>query len=243
MFRRLSRMMRSFFGFFISVAENPELILEQNIRDMNDQVPRMNESIAMVKANVTLLAKEEAKYKDDVNNVTSKVKAAIQAGRDDLAGSFAVQLEQLRGALARTQGQLATANAAFDKAMAVKKAFLQEKERKTREALNAIADYRRSQWQKKVADVMEQFEVTGISATHDEMVRKIEESTALNEARMEMALGNVDQQKVKIEEEAEKLRAGELVKQFKVEMGLMPPQAAPEAPEKTIGAREAQKST
>jgi phage shock protein A len=243
MFRRLSRMMRSFFGFFISVAENPELILEQNIRDMNDQVPRMNESIAMVKANVTLLAKEEAKYKDDVNNLTSKVKAAIQAGRDDLAGSFAVQLEQLRGALARTQGQLATANAAFEKAMAVKKAFLQEKERKTREALNAIADYRRSQWQKKVADVMEQFEVTGISATHDEMVRKIEESTALNEARMEMALGNVDQQKVKIEEEAEKLRANELVKQFKVEMGLMTPQASPEAAEKTIGAREAQKST
>jgi len=243
MFRRLSRMMRSFFGFFISVAENPELILEQNIRDMNDQVPRMNESIAMVKANVTLLAKEEAKYKDDVNNLTSKVKAAIQAGRDDLAGSFAVQLEQLRSALARTQGQLATANAAFEKAMAVKKAFLQEKERKTREALNAIADYRRSQWQKKVADVMEQFEVTGISATHDEMVRKIEESTALNEARMEMALGNVDQQKVKIEEEAEKLRANELVKQFKVEMGLMTPQASPEAAEKTIGAREAQKST
>ncbi len=243
MFRRLSRMMRSFFGFFISVAENPELILEQNIRDMNDQVPRMNESIAMVKANVTLLAKEETKYKDDVNNLTSKVKAAIQAGRDDLAGSFAVQLEQLRGALARTQGQLATASAAFEKAMAVKKAFLQEKERKTREALNAIADYRRSQWQKKVADVMEQFEVTGISATHDEMVRKIEESTALNEARMEMALGNVDQQKVKIEEEAEKLRANELVKQFKVEMGLMPPQASPEAAEKTIGAREAQKST
>ena len=243
MFRRLSRMMRSFFGFFISVAENPELILEQNIRDMNDQVPRMNDSIAMVKANATLLEREEAKYKTDINNLTSKVKAAIQGGRDDLAGSFAVQLEQVRGALARTQGQLETAHAAFDKAMAVKKAFLMEKERKTREALNAIADYRRSQWQKKVADVMEQFEVTGISATHDEMVRKIEESTALNEARMEMALGNVDQQKIKIEEEAEKMRANELVKQFKVEMGLMPPQASPEAAQKTIGAREAQKST
>jgi phage shock protein A len=236
-------MMRSFVGFFISVAENPELILEQNIRDMNDQVPRMNDSIAMVKANATLLEREEAKYKNDINNLTSKVKAAIQGGRDDLAGSFAVQLEQVRGALARTQGQLETAHAAFDKAMAVKKAFLMEKERKTREALNAIADYRRSQWQKKVADVMEQFEVTGISATHDEMVRKIEESTALNEARMEMALGNVDQQKMKIEEDAEKMRAGELVKQFKVEMGLMPPQAAPDAAQKTIGNREAQKST
>jgi phage shock protein A len=236
-------MARSFFGFFISVAENPELILEQNIRDMNDQVPRMNESIAMVKANVTLLEKEENKYKTDFNDLKAKVQAAIQGGRDDLAGSFAMQLEQVRGALARTQGQLITARSAFDKALAVKKAFMLEKERKTREAMNAISDYRRSQWQKKVADVMDQFEVTGISATHDEMVRKIEETTAVNEARMEMALGNVDQQKMKIEEEAEKLRAAELVKQFKVEMGLIAPQASPEPAEKTIGARETQKGS
>jgi phage shock protein A len=245
MFRRLSRMIRSFVGFFISVAEDPELILQQNIRDMNDQVPRMNESIAMVKANVTLLEREEAKYKTDMANLTAKVKAAIQANRDDLAGSFAVQLEQTRGALARTQGQLTTARAAFDKAMAVKQAFMREKERKTQEALTAIADYRRAQWQKKVADAMEQFEVAGISETHDEMVRKIEEMTAVNEARMDMAMGNVDQQKVKIEEEAQKLQANELVKQFKIEMGLAPAQAAPAgaAVEKTIGVKEPQRTS
>src|SRR5438045_4621368 len=122
-----SRMCRSFVRFFISVAEDPELILQQNIRDMNDQVPRMNESIAMVKANQTLLEREEAKYKDDVANLTAKVKAAIQANRDDIAASFATQLQNTKGALARTQGQLTTARAAFDKAMAVKKAFMQEK--------------------------------------------------------------------------------------------------------------------
>ena len=242
MWRRLSRMVRSFVGFFISVGENPELILEQNIRDMNDQVPRMNESIAMVKANATLLEKEEARYKGQVNDLTAKVKASIQAGRDDLAGSFALQLEQLRGALARTQGQLQTANAALDKALAVKKAFMLEKERKTQEALNAIRDYRRAQWQKKVADSMETFEVAGISATHDEMVRKIEEQTAVNEARMELALGNVDQQKIKIEEEAEKMQANELVKQFKAEMGLISPQPAAGPAQKTIGGTEAQKT-
>src|SRR5437870_9187089 len=204
MWRRLTRMVRSFFGFFISVAENPEIILEKNIRDMNDQVPRMNESIAMVKANASLLEKEEAKYKNDLSQLTAKVKAAIQAGRDELAGSFAVQLEQLRSALARTQGQLTTARAAYEKALGVKQAFLREKERKTQEAMNAIRDYRRAQWQKKVADAMEQFEVAGISQTHDEMVRKVEEMTAVNEARMEMAMDNVDQEKIKIEEESDR---------------------------------------
>ena len=243
MWRRFTRVIRSFVGFFISVAEDPELILEQNIQDMNDQVPRMNESIAMVKANATLLEKEELKYKTDLAEITAKVKAAIQAGRDDLAGAFALQLEQLRSALGRTQAQLATARAAFDKALMVKQAFLREKDRKTREALDAIRDYRRAQWQKKVADAMESFEVAGISQTHDEMVRKVEEMTAVNEARMEMALGNVDQQKIKIEEEAEKLRAGELVKQFKVEMGLLKAEAPDAAAEKTIGGKEAQKTS
>jgi phage shock protein A len=242
MWNRLVRVIRSFVGFFISVAEDPEIILEQNIRDMNDQVPRMNESIAMVKANVTLLEKEEGKYRADLADLTAKVKAAIQAGRDDLAGSFAVQLEQLRGALARTQGQLATARSVYDKALMVKQAFLKEKERKTQEALAAIRDYRRAQWQKKVADAIEQFDVAGISQTHDEMVRKIEEMTAMNEARMEVALGNVDQQKIRIEEEAEKLRASELVKQFKVEMGLMKPEGPQSAAEKTIGGKEAEKT-
>jgi phage shock protein A len=237
MFKRLSRVFRSFIGFFISVAENPELILEQNIRDMNDQVPRMNESIAMVKANVTLLEKEEAKYKQDMADITSKIKASIQANRDDLAAGFATRLEQVKGALARTQGQLTTARAAFEKALAVKQAFMREKERKTQQALDAIRDYRRAQWQKKVADSMEQFEVAGISSTHDEMVRKIEEMTAVNEARMDLAMGNVDQQALKIEEEAESLRAAELVKQFKAEMGLAAPAPAA-SPEKTIGGKE-----
>jgi phage shock protein A len=146
---------------------------------MNDQVPRMNDSIAMVKANQTLLEKEEAKYKTEVADLTAKVRAAIQGGRDDLAGAFATQLESTRSALARTQGQLSTASAAFEKALNVKKAFLREKDRKTHEAMNAIRDYRRAQWQKKVADAMEQFEVGGISQTHDDMVRKIANAESL----------------------------------------------------------------
>ena len=166
----------------------------------------VNDSIAMVKANATLLEKEEAKYQQQIKELTSKVKAAIQSGREDLAGTFATALEQMRSALARTQGQLQTARIAYEKALNVKKAFMREKEIKSQEALQAIRDHRRAEWQKKVADVMETFEVAGISATHDEMIRKVEEETAVNEARMEMALDNVDTQSVKIEEEAEKVK-------------------------------------
>jgi len=115
---------------------------------------------------------------------------------------------------------------------------MREKERKTAEATAALRDARRSKWQSKVADAMESFEVAGIDATHDEMLRKVEEQTAVNEARMAMALETVDHQALKIEEDAEAIQAQELVKQFKMEMGLSSPapvsEVAPEG-EKTIG--------
>ncbi|MFL5443774.1 MAG: PspA/IM30 family protein, partial [Myxococcales bacterium] len=173
MWQRMKRAFRSVFGWMVSAAEDPELILEQNIRDLNDQVPKMNESIAMVKANVTLLEKENQKYKNDVGDLTAKVKAALQASREDIATTYATQLQTVKSALLRNEQQLLGARQAFDKALQVKQAFMREKDRKTNEAMQALRDARRAKWQSKVADAMESFQVAGIDATHDEMLQKI----------------------------------------------------------------------
>src|SRR5260370_14588547 len=140
MWQRMKRVFRSMFGWMISAAEDPELILEQNIRDLNDQVPKMNESIAMVKANVTLLEKENLKYKNDVVELTSKVKAAIQASRDDIATTYATQLQTVKSALVRNEQQLLAARQAFYKPPHVKQALMRAEDRKTREALPAPRD-------------------------------------------------------------------------------------------------------
>src|SRR4029453_7026198 len=102
---------------------------------------------------------------------------------------------------------------AYEKALNVKKMFMREKDKKTNEAMNTIRDARRAKWQAKVADAMEAFEVAGIDSTPDEMIRKVEEQAAVNEARMQMALESVDHQAVQIEEDAERVQANELVKQ------------------------------
>lgn len=241
MWERFKRAMRSFAGWFVSGIEDPEKILEQNIRDMNDQVPKMNESIAMVRANATLLEKENSKYKTERADMAARIKAAIQAGREDIAGSYAMQLQQLQGALARNEAQLTTARAAYEKSLKVKEAFLKEKDRKTQEAMQAIRDAQRAKWQAQVANTLETFSVAGIDQTHDEMVRKLEEKTAVNEAKLEMALGAVDVQAMEIERDADKLRAQELVRQFKLEMGVEQPGqlAGHEAPALTEGKPDA----
>lgn len=248
MFKRFIRAIKSLFGGFVSSMEDPKLILEQNIRELNDQIPQMNENITTVKANATMLRKEVDKYEKSISEITSKIKSAIEADRDDLAEGYALQLEKAKENLQHSKEQLKYAEQAYEKALKVKQAFMREKDRKIKEAREALRASERAEWQAKVADALESFEMGGLDQTHSEMVNRLNEETARNEARMEIALESVDTETMEIEANAEKLRAKELVNQFKLEMGKKtaskedetieieePTKSEKESPQKTIG--------
>lgn len=207
------------FGGMVSSIEDPKLILEQNIRELNDQIPQMNENIATVKANAVMLRKEVNRIEKTISELTSKIKSAINADRDDLAEGYALQLEKAKESLEKSKEQLQFAEQAYEKAIKVKKAFMREKDRKIKEARDALRASERAEWQSKVANALESFEMGGLDQTHEEMVNRINEETARNEARMEIALESVDTESMEIEANAEKLRARELVNQFKQDMG------------------------
>jgi len=251
---RFKRFLNSLFGGAVSAMEDPRMILEQNIRELNDQVPEMNENIATVKANKIMLEKEVSKVEDRVEQLENRIRTAIKQDREDLAKEYAKRLEDQKETLERTRGQLENAERAYEKALKVKKAFMREKEQKIQEAKDALRQHERAEWQAEIADTMEQFEVSGLDQTHDEMVRRLNEESAKNEARMEMALDSVDSEAMKIEEDAEDLRAEEVVNQFKVEMGMtgeageeeaeeeieVPEEKDREEPSKTIGKQRTQ---
>ena len=121
MWKRIVRAFKALFGSAISAMEDPAAILEQNIRDMNDQIPKMNENIAMVKANLTLLERDVKKLETTEKELLSKIKAGIQAGRDDIAANYAMTLEQVKSSKLRSSQQLIAAKASYEKAMEVKK--------------------------------------------------------------------------------------------------------------------------
>lgn len=240
MFQRFIRAIKSMFGGMVSSMEDPKLILEQNIRELNDQIPQMNENIATVKANAVMLKKEVNRYEKQISEITAKIKSAINADRDDLAEGYALQLEKARENLEHSQEQLKFAEQAYEKALKVKKAFMREKDKKIKEAREALRASERAEWQGRVADALESFETGGLDQTHNEMLNRLNENTARNEARMEIALESVDTETMEIEANAEKLRAQELVSQFKQEMGKS---AKPEEKEKKIDVEESDESS
>jgi phage shock protein A len=168
-----------------------------------------------------------------------------------------MRFEKEQESLVRTKEQLQYAEKAYDKALRVKKTFMREKEKKIQEAKDALRAHERAKWQAEVADTLEQFEVAGLDQTHDEMVQRLNEETAKNEARMELALDSVDSEALQIEEDAEELRAREIVDQFKLEMGISGkeeesisegdgqielPETEQEEPSKTIGKQRTKSS-
>jgi len=235
MFERFRRWLRSVFGGAISSLEDPELILKQNIRDLNDQVPKMNESIAMIKANVTLIENRQRERTGKIEELKAKIKAALQAGRRDIALNYATTLEQINGDLAGEEAQLKISHQAYEKALKVKEAFMLEKKHKIDETQRAIAKHKQAEWQKRVASAMESFEIGDIDQTHDEMIERINMEAALNQSRMEMALDKIDTAGIEIEKEAQKLQANELLRQFEVELGLVSPEPVAQ---KTLGPGE-----
>ncbi|HYF50120.1 MAG TPA: PspA/IM30 family protein [Planctomycetota bacterium] len=220
MWARLKRIFRSFMGAFISMAEDPEMILEQNIRDMRDKIPEMNTGIAKARGGIIRLENEATAYKQDIAKLTARVKACLLAGDEAMAGQFAVQLKKQQEALERNQQQLEAAKGGYEALLKLKERYMREMKMKTEEAQRAISEARAAKWKSELADVFQTFEVAGVDATHDEMIEKLREKTALADGKIMSAVESVDMKSIEIEEKAQQLEGQELLKQFKLDLGL-----------------------
>jgi len=245
MWARIKRLLRSIFGGFIAAREDPKKILEQNIRDMRDKIPEINEGLVKARTGIIRLENEAKSYEAEIRSLTSKIKACITTGDDELGGNLAMQLKRVREAHERNKEQLEATRGGYDHMKALKEKFSREMKAKTDEAMRAIQEAEAAKWKKKLADVFDSFEVAGVDATHQEMVEKLKTQAAEAEARLAVAKDSVDIKSFEMEKRAAQLEGMELLRQFKLDMGLAEPQKPlAEASEvKTIGPKEKEKET
>ena len=237
MWQRFVRWWRSLFGGLIEAVENPEQILKQAIRDMRDKVPKINQNLAKMRGGLTLLEREYEDYASQERKLTARVKAALEAGDEELAADYAIRLRQVQEAKSRNFEQLGKAKEAYDRAVEFKQDYMREMDKKTKEAMLAIREHQAAKWKAEVAEVFETFEVADVDHTFDEMMQRLRVKTAMAEGKLDMAVESADMREIELEKRAERIEAQELLKQFKVEWGLeSQDQTAPA--EKTIGPAE-----
>ena len=219
---RFKRSMTALLGGLIEKTEDPELVLQQTIREMRDRVPELNNSVAQVMATERLLAKSKDRLEAQVVDFDSKIKAAIKLGRDDMATAYIGQLQQAQLDLQKTRQQLATAEMASKQALKARDNYMMQMQRRTAEAMQLINQSKQAKLQEQLAQTMETFQLGDDASTFSEMRDKIDRRAAAAEAKMQLGAASVDNQLQEIEQEAMNLQLQDKLLEYKRSMGLLP---------------------
>jgi len=213
--------MRALFGGIIEKTEDPELILQQTIRDMRDRVPELNNSVAQVMATEKLLAKNKERLENQVVDLDSKIRASVKMGRDDIATAYIGQLQQAQVDLQKTSQQLEHATNASKQALKARDNYVLQMQRRTAEAMQLINQSKQAKLQEQLAQTMESFQLGDDASTFNEMRDKIDRRAAAAEAKMQLGAASVDTQMQEIEREALDMQLQDKLLAYKREMGLL----------------------
>ena len=220
---RMKRSMRALFGGIIEKTEDPELLLQQTIRDMRDRVPELNNSVAQVMATEKLLAKNKERLESQVVDLDSKIRASVKMGRDDIATAYIGQLQQAQVDLGKTGQQLEHATAASKQALKARDNYVLQMQRRTAEAMQLINQSKQAKLQEQLAQTMESFQLGDDASTFNEMRDKIDRRAAAAEAKMQLGAASVDTQMQEIEREALDMQLQDKLLAYKRDMGLLGP--------------------
>lgn len=231
---RMKRSMRAMFGGLIEATENPELVLQQTIRDMRDRVPELNNSVAQVMATEKLLGKSKERLETQVVDLDSKIRASVKMGRDDIATAYIGQLQQAQMDLQKTGQQLEHATLASKQALKARDNYVLQMQRRTAEAMQLINQSKQAKLQEQLAQTMESFQIGDDASTFNEMRDKIDRRAAAAEAKMQLGAASVDNQMQDIEREAMDMQLQDKLLSYKRDMGLLP--AAPSGNQQALPA-------
>lgn len=246
MWDRFRRMVRSWVGFFISVGEDPEVMLQEAVEEMRATMPRLNQVLVATRATVIRLEEERDRLERMDKELVASIKAALQEGSAaarSVAEEDAAQLQQLRLDLTSTREQLAAAQKAFDGSKMSVDALKARLQAKIQECQRAVKDRQKARVMRNAAEAITELQSYGVAATTDKFLEQIKQEVAESKAAVETATGSLDTASIERARVARKIKASTILDQFEAEMGIKRPAAIPQsqtgAP--TVGARVEEK--
>jgi phage shock protein A len=232
MFQRIARVFKSWIGYFISFAEDPEVMLQESIEEMRNTLPKLNQVLVTTRATVIRLEQEKEELERKERQLTSSIKAALTEGSPEarrIAEDDASTLQQVRQELQATSEQLTAASNAFQNAQITVEDIKQKLRLKIEQSRKAIQESKKAAVLKSAASALAELDTYGTGATADKYLEEIKQRSAEAKAAVEVATGGMDVERIKNERKARQLQAQSVLSEFEVEMGLKRPDTTREA--------------
>jgi phage shock protein A len=232
MFQRLARVLKSWIGYFISFAEDPEVMLQESIEEMRTTLPKLNQVLVTTRATVIRLDQEREELARKEKQLVASIQSALKEGSPEarrIAEDDASTLQQVRQELAATQEQLATSQTAFQNAQITVEDIKTKLRLKIEESRKAIQESKKAAVLKSAANALTELDSYGTASTNDKYLEEIKQRVAESKASVEVATGGLDVERIQRERKARQLQAQSILSEFEVEMGLKKPDAVREA--------------
>jgi phage shock protein A len=232
MFERIARVFKSWIGFFISFAEDPEVMLQESIEEMRNTLPKLNQILVTTRATVIRLEQEREELERKEKQLIASIQAALREGSPEarrIAEDDATTLQQLRGELTATREQIMAAQNAFQNAQITVEDIKGKLRTKIEQSRKAIQESKKATVLKSAASALAELDTYGTASTADKYLDEIKQRVAESKAAVEVATGGLDIERIKTERKARQLQAQSVLSEFEVEMGLKKPDAVREA--------------
>ena len=247
MFARLSRLFRAWAGFFISLGEDPEVMLQDAIEEMRMTMPKLNSVLVATRATVIRLEEERDSLRRQEKSLTASIQAALRDGSAaarSIAEEDALQLQQLRTDLTSTEEQLASAQKAHDGAKISVDTLKTKLKERIETAQRAMKERQKAKVMKQAADAIVELQSYGVASTADKFLEQIKQEVAESKAAVEVATGGLDTEGIERERTARKIKAASILQQFEAEMGISaPPTSTGTTVTPSVGSRVGDKQT
>lgn len=251
MFARIGRLFKAWLGFFISFAEDPEVMLQESIEEMRNTMPKLNQILVTTRATAIRLEQEREELARKERQLVSSIQAALREGSPEsrrIAEDDASTLQQVRQDLQATTEQLAAASRAFENAQITVDDLKQKLRGKIDQCRKAIQESKKAEVMRSAASALAELDTYGTGATAEKYLEEIKQKAAEAKASVEVATGGLDVERIKMERKARSLQAQGILSEFEVEMGLKQPDTTreaapfPEASGQTAAQRQGQKT-
>ncbi len=227
MFRRLSNLIRGFFGLFISGLErsNPEALLEVEQENLRKQIAQYNNGLAAHAGLVERLMAQVKTLESEERDLRAKAAANLKVGNRDAAGQYALRLQTVQRELTENRTQAEQAETTYKELLGARDVAITAARTKIESLKRDLGDLK---VKKAMAELTEMAsgmvtKIGGSGDTLDRLHKMVQEDKEKASGRVRVARDNMDLSQVKLKDAEQKALADQALADFAAAEGIALP--------------------
>lgn len=245
MFRRLSNIIRGFFGLFVSGMErkNPEALLETEKENLRKQISNYNDGLAAHAGLCERLMTQVRRLENEERDLRAKTTANLRAGNRDSAGQFALRLQTVTREVTENRVQLEQAEKTYKELIKARDVSVKAAQAKIESLRTGLDDLKIKRATAELTEMASGMitQIGGSGDTLDRLHSMVEEEREKASGRARIARDTLNTTDFAVKEEEQRALADQALADFAakegiaIEPGSTEAPATTEAPAKTLG--------